>query len=219
MSKRAARRREPKGMTSKLRDWRAIAVAAGITALVVVAVVMTVGRGSNAEIAAIVNGHRITADDVTHMQARNELVYDEALEWELALDRLINEELLYQEAVKDHSLGIEEAERELEAQLAADGLTVELLKADLEQFDIDYDEYLQTFRRDLTVGYYLVVALAVTEEEARERYDQYADNPELEVPPFEEVREQIILQMEGENLVGLLAALRADAVIEYPQSG
>jgi len=218
MSKRTARRGGARDKTSKLRDWRVIAIAAGVTALVIVAVVMAVGGENNAEIAALVNGHRITADDVRAMQARNELVYGEALGPKQALELLIDEELLYQEAVKDHALSIEEAEQELEAQLAADDLTVELLKADLERFDIDYDEYLETFRRELTVGYYLAVAVNVTEEEARERYDQYASNPELEVPLFDEVKEQIILQMEEEILIRLLTGLRANAVIEYMQS-
>ena len=206
-----------KGTASRLRDWRVLALVAGVTALIVVAVVLAVG-GTNEEVLAVVNGQRITADDVRAMQARNELVYGEALDPKLALEQLVNEELLYQEAVKGRALSIEEAEQELEAQLAADGYTVELLKADLESFDIDYDEYLETFRRELTVGYYLAVAVSVTEEEARERYDQYSDNPELEVPPFEEVKQQIIFQMEEEVLVRLLTSLRASAVIEYPQS-
>ena len=206
-----------KGTASRLRDWRVLALVAGVTALIVVAVVLAVG-GTNEEVLAVVNGQRITADDVRAMQARNELVYGEALDPKLALEQLVNEELLYQEAVKGRALSIEEAEQELEAQLAADGYTVELLKADLESFDIDYDEYLETFRRELTVGYYLAVAVNVTEEEARERYDQYADDPELELPPFEEVKEQIIFQIKEEILVRLLTSLRASAVIEYPQS-
>lgn len=218
MSKRAARRQGARDKTSKLRDWRVIAMAAGITALVVVGVVLAVRGANNIEIAAIVNGHRLTADDVKAMQARNELVYGEALDPKLALEQLVNEELLYQEAVKDHALSMEEAEQELEAQLTAEGLTVELLKADLEQFDIDYDEYLKTFRRELMIGYYLAVAVNVTEAQARERYDQYASNPEVEVPPFEEVKEQIVFQMKEEILARLLTGLRANAVIEYPQS-
>jgi parvulin-like peptidyl-prolyl isomerase len=218
MSKKTARRQGARDRTSKLRDWRVIAIAAGITALVVAAVVMAVGGANDVEIAAIVNGQRITADDVRAMQARHKWVFDEELDPTLALEQAVNEELLYQEAVKDHVLTMEEAEQELEAQLAADGFTVELLKADLEKQEIDYDEYLETFRREVTVGYYLAVAVNVTEEEARERYDQYASNPELEVPPFDEVKEQIILQMEEEILIRLLTGLRANAVIEYPQS-
>jgi parvulin-like peptidyl-prolyl isomerase len=218
MSKKTARRQGARDRTSKLRDWRVIAIAAGITALVVAAVVMAVGGANDVEIAAIVNGQRITADDVRAMQARHKWVFDEELDPKLALEQAVNEELLYQEAVKDHALTMEEAEQELEAQLAADGFTVELLKADLEKQEIDYDEYLETFRREVTVGYYLAVAVNVTEEEARERYDQYASNPELEVPPFDEVKEQIILQMEEEILIRLLTGLRANAVIEYPQS-
>jgi parvulin-like peptidyl-prolyl isomerase len=206
-------------MTSRFRDWRVMAIVAGVTALVVVAVVMAVAGANNVEIAAIVNGHRITADDVTQMQVRNELFYGEVIDFERALERLITEELVYQEAIKDHLLSPEEAEQELEAQLAGDGLTVELLKADLERDGIVYAEYLETFRRELTVGYYLAVAIAVTEEEARERYDEYAENPELELPAFESVKEQIIFQMEEQNLVGLLAALRRNAVIEYMESG
>jgi parvulin-like peptidyl-prolyl isomerase len=218
MSKKTARRQGARDRTSKLRDWRVIAIAAGITALVVAAVVMAVGGANDVEIAAIVNGQRITADDVRAMQARHKWVFDEELDPKLALEQAVNEELLYQEAVKDHALTMEEAEQELEAQLAADGFTVELLKADLEKQEIDYDEYLETFRREVTVGYYLAVAVNVTEEEARERYDQYASNPELELPPFDEVKEQIILQMEEEILIRLLTGLRANAVIEYPQS-
>ena len=219
MSKRVARPGGARGMTSRFRDWRVMAIVAGVTALVVVAVVMAVAGANNVEIAAIVNGHRITADDVTQMQVRNELFYGEVIDFERALERLITEELVYQEAIKDHLLSPEEAEQELEAQLAGDGLTVELLKADLERDGIVYAEYLETFRRELTVGYYLAVAIAVTEEEARERYDEYAENPELELPAFESVKEQIIFQMEEQNLVGLLAALRKNAVIEYMESG
>lgn len=201
--------------TSRLRNWRVMAVAVAATAIVVVAVVLATPGAVNDDLVATVNGEWITAGDVAQMQARYEFYYGEQYSFEEALGRLVVEALVYQEAQRAGYLAdIEQAEQELGAQLARDGWTMEELLAALEESGIVYDDYMETFRRELAIRNYVDDEIAVTDEQARERYNSLVETYEGEVPPFDSVKEQIIVDMESENLARLIERLRAEAEIE-----
>ena len=222
MGKRRADPRRSKQASSRFRSRKVIAVIAGTAAVAVLAVVLVLantGTPGN-DVVATVNGHPITASDVENRQFRHSVFYDEQIDFSRALEQLINEELAYQQAVPDYRVDRDEAERELEADLARDELTLEWLKAQLEASDIVYDEYLETFRRDMVINMYIDDAIAVTEEQAIERYEQlaeeYAMMPGMELPPYEEVRAHIIAELEDRNLGLLVAWLRQEAdVVRY----
>ena len=61
---------------------------------------------------------------------------------------------------------------------------------------------------------YLDDQAAVTAEQVRERYDKAAEIYGEEFPPFDSIKEQIIIQMEKENLASLMERLVTEARIE-----
>jgi len=219
------RRAVPRGRTpvgSRSRNRRPIVIIAGTAAVVILAVVLVLantGAPGN-DVVATVNGHPITVSDVEHRQERHRVFDDEPVEFARALEQLINEELAYQQAVPDYLVDREEAERELEADLERDGLTLEWLKAQLEEIGIVYDDYLETFKRDMVINMYLEDAIAVTEEQAIELYEQLAEEykmiPGMEPPPYEEVRDFLIDELEERNLEDLVIRLRQEAdIVRY----
>ncbi len=222
MSSKRARPGRARPADSKTRNRKVIAITAGAVAIAVLAVVLVLSNigAPGDEVVATVNGHEITAGDVEHMQARHMIFHGDEIDEAQALERIILEELVYQEAVPDYRVDSNQAQQELKAQLERDGLTLEWLKSELEAIEVVYEEYLETFARELAIGNYLDDAVAVTDEQARERYEEYAEIPAIDLPPFEEVRLQIIAEMEEENLARLISELRAKAeIIRYTDSG
>ena len=215
MASRRAHSKKANGTASRLRNWRVIAVVAAATAIAVVTVVLVTLGAANGDVVATVNGEKITAEDVAQMQARYEFYYEEEYASEQALERLILEAVVYQEAERAGYLPDRgQAEQELRAQLARDGWTMEELLAALEQYGIVYDDYMETLRRELAMGNYLDDEVAVTAEQARERYDNLFEIYGEELPPFDSMKEQIIIDMEREDLARLIEGLRAEARIE-----
>lgn len=200
---------------SRFRNWRVIALVTGAVTIGVLTVVLVVLGAANGDVVATVNGEKITTADVAQMQARYEFYYGEEYAFEQALERLIVEAVVYQEAKRAGYLpDMGQAEQELRAQLARDGWTMEELLAALEQYGIVHDDYMETFHRELAMGNYLDDEVAVSAEQARERYDNLFEIYQGELPPFDSMKEQIIIDMERENLARLIEGLRAEARIE-----
>jgi len=166
------------------------------------------------DVAATVNGERITAEDVAETQARYDR-YGMSMSFDQALEHLITEELLYQEAKdKGHALSTRDAESELETQLAVSGMTREELDSQLQLHGISYQEYLERFRRDFAIKDYLEATIEVTEEEAMARYDELKELYGDQLPPFEMVKQQIIAELQQEAMPSLIDELREKADIE-----
>jgi len=222
MGKRRADPRRRKQAGSGFRNRKVIAIIAGTAAVAVLAVVLVLANtgAPGDDVVATINGHPITVSDVENRQFRHSVFYDEQIDFARALEQLINEELAYQQAVPDYLVDRDEAERDLEADLERDGFTLEWLQAQLEEGGIVYDDYLETFRRDMVINMYLEDAIAVTEEQAMARYEQlaeeYAMMPDMELPPYEDVRAHIIAELEERNLGLLVARLRQEAdIVRY----
>ena len=176
--------------------------------MVLVLVIMMVPR---AEVAARVNGEKILAEDVVEFQARYGIVSAEE-----ALDHLITETLLLQEATKDgHVPTPEDVEFELNTQLAMAGMTRQDLEAQLELHEMSYDDYLKSFSRSMAIQRYLEHTIEVTEEEARARYDELAELYGGSLPPFEQVEQQIVSELQQKALPSLIERLREEANIKY----
>jgi len=190
--------------------WGIVGVAA--LAVVLALVVMMIPR---AEVAARVNGERITEQDVAELQARAGM----GISYDQALEHLITEKLLYQEASnKGHALSTSDAESELETQMAAMNMTREDLDWQLQQHGISYQEYLEGYRTGLSIQNYLEATIEVTEEEARARYDELKELYGDQLPPFETVKQQIIAELQQEAMPSLIDELRDRADIEYGES-
>ena len=167
-----------------------IVAAAVLTAALVFATIAAPGS----EVVARVNGEAITAGDVTKLRVKAYESYQMQISEEEALEQLIAETVLYQEAEQQgYAPTMDEAEQELEARVASSGRTMEDFKADLAaKSGFSYEEYLQDFQGQLAINSYLDDAVQVpevTELEARVFYEDYKQqSPEEELPPFEQLK-------------------------------
>ncbi len=207
------------------RSWRLTGGIWGIVGVAALAVVMALAvmMIPRAEVAAKVNGESILVEDVEELQVR----YGMSIDYEQALEHLITEMILFQEAEKGGYLPTrKDAESELHTQLAMMGLTKEDFDEQLKAHTISYQTYLEGFRREMAIHDYLDAAVEVpdvTEEEAREFYDDYAQqHPDEELPSFEDAKSSIIQMLERERQQDAQAAiqlliedLREESTIEY----
>lgn len=197
-----------------------IVAAAVLTGALVFATIAAPGS----EVVARVNGEAITAGDVTKLRVKVYESYRMQISEEEALEQLIAETVLYQEADEQgYAPTMDEAEQELEARVASSGRTMEDFKADLAKSGFSYEEYLQDFQRQLAINSYLDDAVQVpevTELEARVFYENYKqESPEAELPPFEQLKSEIMAlleqQKQQEATSLLIEELKEKADIKY----
>lgn len=197
-----------------------IVAAAVLTAALVLATIAAPGS----EVVARVNGEAITAGDVTKLRIKVYESYKMQISEEEALEQLIAETVLYQEAEQQgYAPTMDETEQELKARVASSGRTMEDLEADLAKSSFSYEEYLQDFQRQLAINSYLDDAVQVpevTELEARVFYENYKqESPEAELLPFEQLKSQIMAlleqQKQQEATSLLIEELKEKADIEY----
>ena len=197
-----------------------IVAAAVLTGALVLATIAAPGS----EVVARVNGEAITAGDVTKLRVKVYESYQMQISEEEALEQLIAETVLYQEAEQQgYAPTMDEAEQELEARVASSGRTMEDFEADLAKSGFSYEEYLQDFQRQLAINSYLDDAVQVpevTELEARVFYENYKqESPEAELPPFEQLKSEIMAlleqQKQQEATSLLVEELKEKADIEY----
>jgi len=197
-----------------------IVAAAVLTGALVLATIAAPGS----EVVARVNGEAITAGDVTKLRVKAFEFNKMQISEEEALEQLIAETVLYQEAEQQgYAPTMDEAEQELEARVASSGRTMEDFEADLTKSGFSYEEYLQDFQRQLAINSYLDDAVQVpevTELEARVFYENYKqESPEAELPPFEQLKSEIMAlleqQKQQEATSLLIEELNEKADIEY----
>lgn len=238
MSRRAASPKAARGIASRLRNRKVIAVIAGTTALVVLAVVLiltTLGapddNGVPGSVLARVNGEAITREDVASMQ-KIVLQWDGVwVEAEEVLEQLVSQRLLFREAESRDYVPIDgEVEVELLTRLAILRIPIEELHAMLEETGLSYQEFLEHRKVQLAITAFLdneIEQPEVTEEEVMQAYEEYKELyrqmfPDQEPPPFEEMKSQVITAAEGqkrqEAISLFIEKLREKAEIEYMQS-
>lgn len=196
-----------------------------MAALTVVLVMAGIGA-RDADVVARVNGEKLMTGDVARVQASYQQ-YGIPVTFDQALDHLITETVLYQEARRrGHLLTREEADQELQAQLAAANRTLEDFRAQLDWYGLSYDTYIEDYRKQTAIENYLtaeVPVAEVTEEEARELYNDYVQqSPDDEFPPFEEMQSYITAILEQERqqeaqeaMLLLIEKLKEEADIRY----
>lgn len=136
-------------MSLNFRHWKitpGVWVLVAVAALAAVLVLVTI-RPPGPDVVAEVNGHKITKQDLQEFHTRTYLWYGQNATEEQALEQMIAEKLLYWEAEQDYLLTPDETVQELETRLALTGKTIEDLKAQLQEVDLSYDEYLENFQR------------------------------------------------------------------------
>jgi len=238
MGKKAASPKKARGIPSRLRSRKALAIIAGTTALVILAVVLiltNVGapdeNGVPGNVLALVDGEPITRADVSNMQ-RIVLHWDGV--WEEAeqvLDQLITQRLLFREAESRGYVPSDEyVETELISRLVVLGIPIRELYSMLEETGISYEEFMESRKLQLAITALLddeIEPPEVTEEEAIAYYEDYRERfmemvPGREPPPFEEIRSEIV-RMAGEEkrqeaISAYVKELRDNADIVYMNS-
>ncbi len=220
---------KPNKRKAKPRMWKLTGrrwgiVGAAALAVVLVLAIMMMPRG---EVAAWVNGERITPQEVEETQARYR-AYDMTISYDQALEHMITEMILFREAEKGGYLPtLEDAESELDAQLRMRGLTKEDLEARLDMFDIPYQEHLEDFRREMAIQDYLdavVEVPEVTREEVEQHYAYLKQTvPEDQLAPLEEIEAHLIMELEQEKhqeaVSDFIEELKEKASIKYGSPG
>lgn len=136
---------------------------------------------------------------------------------EITLDGLIGQELINQETKKlDINVTDEAVEEEVEFLKEQEG---EALDALLEQFDWTEEDLKNQIKHDLTNNNYIKekIKVDVTDEEIKKEYDRVKKDTD-EVPEFEEVKENIKVQMikqkQNEELFKHIEKLKEKADVE-----
>lgn len=214
----------------------------GIILLVLVIVIIAlavifgpkVASQSQGAVVAMVNGEKIYEEDIDGrlaqlqdaITASGTDLSDEAARAQVEsqiLEDLIGEELLLADA-EAKGITVNEAQIDEEYNLAESVLGAEAFEARLEELGLTRESVRDDVRRQLIIRAYvdevIVPEIQPSEEELQAMYDlTVAELPEdQEVPPFEEVRGQILTTMLDQNLririQELITELRAEADVE-----
>lgn len=150
----------------------------------------------NVTVVASVNGDEITTLDIYNDQ-QTYIDKGDQISEEQSLEQLINQTLLYQQAIQgSYDLTDEETESELDALLMQSGLTLDAYKLGLEDQGYSYDEIFPTLKKQFSIQKYLDATLDeedfnVSDEEAEEYYETYIQQNGGEVQPYEQMETQI----------------------------
>ena len=181
-------------------------------------------QSNTVETVATVNGIAISSQDVVEIE-QELLMQGQTIPRDEIISQLIDQELLMQSV---RNLGIEvtqaQAEEVITEQLALQGATLEQYQAQLEMQGVLYSDELARISEQIAVQTYISQQIPmtiedVTEEEALAFYETVQADSVEELPPFADVREQIIaiLQEEQEQqaITAHIAGLRETAEITY----
>ncbi len=173
---------------------------------------------------AVVNGEEIKSEEVTAIQQLF-LQQGQQVSEEEALEQVINQKVLEQKVQEENIVvTTEEAESAIEQQLAMQGATLDDYKQQIESQGVSYEAELENIKSQIATQNYLQTQLEgqsfnVTEEEAQEFYEMYRSQSPEEAPSYEELKPQIIAQLEQqkqqEATSVLIQELRASANVEY----
>ncbi|MCH8519763.1 MAG: SurA N-terminal domain-containing protein [Nanoarchaeota archaeon] len=155
------------------------------------------------EVVARVNGDEILVQDVVGFQ-QTMMMQGQQISEDQALNQVIGERLLLQEV---QSSGIEvsdeEAEQVIEAQLAMQGSSLDEYREQIESQGLSFNQEFQQIKESLAVQAYIDTLLEeqefeVTQEDVQAYYEQARLQMGDELPPLEEVEQEIVQLIESE---------------------
>lgn len=175
-------------------------------------------------VVATVDGEELTQEDL-------QVIIDslssngQEISRDQALEQLVVETALTQEAEQGGFMpSTQEVTEMIETEIAAQGMNLEEFKTQMEESGANFDQELELYRLQMGIQAYLEsrtsqMDLNVTQEEMQEFYAQYSAQSQEEVPPYEEIEEQIRAQLEqqkqGELVDGIIAELLETKEIVY----
>jgi hypothetical protein len=176
------------------------------------------------EVVALVNNEEIKKEEVEKVQEIF-LMQQQQISEEDALEQVINRKVLEQK-VKEEGISVtnQEAEAEIEEQLSMQGATLDDYKNQLESQGLSYSNELENLKQQIATQRYLSSEMEgedvdIKQEEIQEFYEVYKAQSTEEVPPIEEIQDQISAtleqQKEEELITILIQNLRSSANVEY----
>ncbi len=197
-----------------------------LLALAIGGAFLLLGNNSNisSNVIATVNGEEISSEEVESIQ-QNLLQQGQEVSEEEAVEQAINQKLISQKVESEGiTVSDEEAESAIEEQLSMQGVTLDAYKQQLSQQGVSYEDQLESFKENLAFQKYLDQEMEgesfeVSEEEAQSFYELYKEQSPEEIPPYEEIKSQIVMTLEQqrqqEAINTVLQDLRENADIEY----
>jgi len=215
------------------KQWKIIAGAAGIAAVAVVTTMLILGAIAapdndtvpDEDVAALVNGEAITADDVLARQMREYRLTGSWPDRANMLEQLITEKLLYQKATQEGYVPtLLETEVDLLVRLSDMGMTRQDFELQLGWQGLTWERYLEEHQEQMAIGVLLAAELQwppVTDEEVREYYEYFSEKYPDSTRAFEEMEEGIRMlidrQRKSHALAPFIEDLRDRADIEIVQ--
>ncbi|MFW6282815.1 MAG: hypothetical protein ACOC1P_02065 [Minisyncoccales bacterium] len=155
-------------------------------------------------VVAVVNGEEIESDAVIEIQ-QVFAQQGQEISQEDAINQVVSQVVLTQKAKEEgFSVSTEEAEDILETQLTQQNMSLDDYKEQIELQGTSYEEELDNIKDQLANQNYVSSILEdeefdVSDEEAREFYSVYEEQSTEEVPSFEELEPQIVLQLQQQK--------------------
>ncbi len=173
------------------------------------------------KVLATVEGAEITQAEVNSIKQRagpRQNVSDQQ-----ALESAINQEVLYQKAKQEGFVPTNrEVKQRVNESLQQQGQTLQQLKQRLQSQGTSFEDQLSNYKRQLAVQSYLQDALDiknVTDQEARNFYQQYNQTSQQPIPPYEQIKPQIVSRLEQQKrqqaIQSLIEQLKPQFDIQY----
>ncbi len=168
---------------------------------------------------ATVDWQAITSTEVSNMQQLF-AQQGQQLSTQDALEQAIDQYLLIQQVTP---LSNEETENMIEEQLALQWLSIDDYKKQIEAEGMSYDTQLENTKESFSIQNYIESTIGndfdITDTEARAFYDAYKQQSPEELPPYEEIEQEIIMTLQQEKqqeaLQEHIQELRTNADIKY----
>lgn len=181
-------------------------------------------NNSMENVVAVVNDENIMSEDIEGIQQMY-MQQGQQISEEEVIEQAVFQTLLSQEMdAQGIEVADEEAEAFIKSQLSQQNFTLEQYKSQLESQGLPYESHLDSAKEQLRIQAFLEEsinqeALKVTVEEAEALYDMYVQQSAEEVPSYEELESQIIMQLQQqkqqEAINSLLEDLKSNSEIEY----
>lgn len=163
---------------------------------------------SQPEVVASVNDENILLLEVLQnqeqIQAQGQYMSQEQILEELILQKILMQKIREEELILPNKL----AENELENELAEQNVTLQEYKNELKQSNMNYEQVLNEFTREFAIQTYLQDNIAyeqieITQEEGQELYNIYLQQAGDEALSFEEVEQELFVQLYNQKAAQL----------------
>lgn len=181
-------------------------------------------QGTDSEIVAKVNQEEITREDLDSYKVMLEQ-QGQASDDMTAIQSLINQKILSQEAKKEIEISSSETEEIMKQQLSNQGMTLEDFKNQVKNKGQSYEEVMESFKQQIILSQYYQSIINesetnITDEEAKDFYEENKEiylqqAPNSSYEDLEEtIKEQLKNQKTQESLQNKIMKLRENADIE-----